>query len=202
MSFDEKEFTQKLPGVINCPKPPIMYSLGSFGQFLCKTCSIIWPYLTDRPPDFKTFRPASLAILCSTDYVRVVRKSPSLHSRKSNPNPKLIDMAEAYFVCHIGPKFQISLIYAFIGCPCLNVSTTPLRQWGFQQCLPFSWKTLRGKYCRYPIAGMGVVDMFRPYSVSVLHQKWCLLLSELPAVKKMPFFGGTQTKLGLSYSCN
>ena len=25
--------------------------------------------------------------------------------------------AEAYFVCHIGPKFQISFIYAFIGCP-------------------------------------------------------------------------------------
>ena len=26
-------------------------------------------------------------------------------------------MAEAYFVCHIGRTFQISLIYAFIGCP-------------------------------------------------------------------------------------
>ena len=24
-------------------------------------------------------------------------------------------MAAAYFVCHIGPIFQISLIYAFIG---------------------------------------------------------------------------------------
>ena len=29
--------------------------------------------------------------------------------------------------------------------PCPNVSTTPLRQWGFRQCLPFSWTTLRGK---------------------------------------------------------
>ena len=28
-----------------------------------------------------------------------------------------------------------------------NVSTTPLRQWGFQQCLPFSWATLRYKHC-------------------------------------------------------
>jgi hypothetical protein len=28
---------------------------------------------------------------------------------------------------------------------CLNVSITPLRQWGFRQCLPFSWTTLRGK---------------------------------------------------------
>ena len=52
-----------------------------------------------------------------TDYGRPVRKSPSLHGQKSNPNPKFIGTAEAYFVCHIGPKFQVSLIYAFIGCP-------------------------------------------------------------------------------------
>ena len=37
--------------------------------------------------------------------------------RKFNPNPKFLGMAEAYFVCHIDPIFQISLIYAFIGCP-------------------------------------------------------------------------------------
>ena len=43
-----------------------------------------------------------------------------------------------------------------------NVSTTPLRQWGFQQCLPFSWTTLRGKHCWHPIAVMGVVDLFGP----------------------------------------
>ena len=42
----------------------------------------------------------------------------------------------------------------------LNVSTTPLQQWGFRQCLPFSWTTLRGKHCRHPIAVMGVVDTF------------------------------------------
>ena len=42
----------------------------------------------------------------------------------------------------------------------LNVSTTPLRQWGFLQCLPFSWTTLRDKHCRHPIAIMGVVDTF------------------------------------------
>jgi hypothetical protein len=41
-----------------------------------------------------------------------------------------------------------------------NVSTTPLWQWGFRQCLPFSWTTLRGKHCRNPIAVMGVVDTF------------------------------------------
>ena len=42
-----------------------------------------------------------------------------------------------------------------------NVSTTPLWQWGFRQCLPFSWTTLRGKNCWDPIAVMGVVDTFR-----------------------------------------
>ena len=47
-----------------------------------------------------------------TDYGRLVRKSPSLHGRKSNPDPKFIVMTEAYFVCHIDPNFQISSIYA------------------------------------------------------------------------------------------
>ena len=53
----------------------------------------------------------------STDYGRPERKQPSLHGLKFNPNPKFLGTAEAYFVCHIGPIFQISLIYAFIGCP-------------------------------------------------------------------------------------
>ena len=39
-------------------------------------------------------------------------------------------------------------------------STTPLRQWGFRQCLPFSWTTRRNKYYWYPISVMGVVDTF------------------------------------------
>ena len=46
--------------------------------------------------------------------------------------------------------------------PCPNVSTTPLQQCGFRQCLPFSWTTLRDKHCRHPIAVMGDVDMFGP----------------------------------------
>ena len=33
---------------------------------------------------------------------------------KAIPNSKFIGTAEAYFFCHIGPIFQISLIYAFI----------------------------------------------------------------------------------------
>jgi hypothetical protein len=52
-----------------------------------------------------------------TDYGRPERKKPLLHGRKFNPNPKFLGMAEAYFVCHIGPIFQISLIYASIGYP-------------------------------------------------------------------------------------
>ena len=53
---------------------------------------------------------------------------------------------------------------------CPNISTTPLRQWGFRQCLPFSWTTLRGKHGWHPIAVMGVVDTFglcvpKPYSL-------------------------------------
>ena len=39
------------------------------------------------------------------------------HGQKFNPNPKFFSTAEAYFVCHISPIFQIFLIYAFIGCP-------------------------------------------------------------------------------------
>ena len=44
---------------------------------------------------------------------------------------------------------------------CPNVSTTPLQQWGFRQCLPFSWTILGGKHCRHPIAVMEVVDTFK-----------------------------------------
>ena len=52
---------------------------------------------------------------------------------------------------------------------CLNVSTTPLRQWGFRQCLPFSWTTLRDKLCWHPIAVMGVVDTFGLQEISFMH---------------------------------
>ena len=51
------------------------------------------------------------------NYGGPVKKLPSLHGQKSTPTPKFLGTAEAYFVCHISPNFQISLIYAFIGCP-------------------------------------------------------------------------------------
>jgi hypothetical protein len=38
----------------------------------------------------------------------------SPHGRKFTPTPKFLVTAKAYCVCHIGPIFQISLIYAFI----------------------------------------------------------------------------------------
>ena len=44
----------------------------------------------------------STEMISDTDYRRLVRKSSSLHSRKSNPTPKFLGTAEAYFVCHIG----------------------------------------------------------------------------------------------------
>ena len=52
-----------------------------------------------------------------TDYGGPLRKWPALHGRKSTSRPKFLGTAEAYFVCHICPNIQISLIYAFIGCP-------------------------------------------------------------------------------------
>ena len=53
----------------------------------------------------------------NTDYGRPERKKPSLNGRKFTPTPKFLGTAKAYSVCHFGPIFQISLIYAFIGCP-------------------------------------------------------------------------------------
>ena len=41
----------------------------------------------------------------------------ALHGRKSTLTTNFLATAEAYFVCYIGPNFQIYLIYAFIGCP-------------------------------------------------------------------------------------
>ena len=40
----------------------------------------------------------------------------------------------------------------------LTYQIMALRQWGFQQCLPLSWTTLRDRHCL--IAVMGVVDTF------------------------------------------
>ena len=67
---------------------------------------------------------------------------------------------------------KIAALTAQPSWQCPNVSTTPLRQWGFRQCLPFRWATLRGKHCRHPIAVMGVVNTFGHSSVSVLRPQF------------------------------
>ena len=57
---------------------------------------------------------------CSEDGLRTPsgeKAITALHGWKLNPNPKFLGTAEAYYVCHIGLIFQISLIYAFTGCP-------------------------------------------------------------------------------------
>ena len=87
-----------------------------------------WPcsegfFLSGCPQSMHQSIPTFL-ILQTTDYGRPERRQPSLHSQKLNPNPKFLGTAEACFVCHIGPIFQISLIYDFIGCPqSVNLST-------------------------------------------------------------------------------
>ena len=74
-----------------------------------------------------------------TDYGRPERKQPSLHGRKFTSTPK-------DFVCHIGPIFQISLIYAFIGCPQSVKKGICILHWLVQaeNTLPFFW-------CRFPL---------------------------------------------------
>ena len=49
-----------------------------------------------------------------------------------------------------------------------NISTTPLQQWSFWQCLPFRWTILRGKHCWHPIVVMGVVDHLGLWLLSIL----------------------------------
>ena len=72
----------------------------------------IWSRIT-RPNISGIFKKITVV----TDYGHpAVRKSSSLDGWKSTPTPKFLGTAKAYFVCHIGPNFQISLIYAFIGC--------------------------------------------------------------------------------------
>ena len=65
----------------------------------------------------RRLRPSSIGqISLPTEYGRPVRKSTSKHGRQSNPNPKFIGTAEAYFVCH-WPKISGFLDFAFIWCP-------------------------------------------------------------------------------------
>ena len=50
-----------------------------------------------------------------TDYGQPVKKLSSLHSQKSNSNPKFLGTDEAYFVYHISPKFQFLWFLPSLG---------------------------------------------------------------------------------------
>ena len=67
-----------------------------------------------------------------------------------------------------------------------NVSTTPLRQRGFPQCLPFSWAALRVKHCWHPIAVVGVVDTFVPqlFSTTKKSADICCLVANFYSYNK------------------
>ena len=45
-------------------------------------------------------------LVWATDYEHLVRKSPSLHGRKSTPTSKFLGTAEAYFYLPQSPKFS------------------------------------------------------------------------------------------------
>ena len=67
----------------------------------------------------------AVCTILSMYYGRPERKWPSLHGRKFNPTPNFLGKVEAYFVCHNGPIFQISLIYAFIAHFQLKIQSLP-----------------------------------------------------------------------------
>ena len=56
------------------------------------------------PTRNNTFK-VSNAMIATANYGRLMRKSPSLHDRRSNPNPKFLGTPKAYFVCHIDQNF-------------------------------------------------------------------------------------------------
>ena len=62
------------------------------------------------------------------------------------------------YVCLIHCLFVCSLCTSIKLSP--NVSTTPIKAMGRQQCLPLSVVQLIGKHCLKPRCRNGVVDMF------------------------------------------
>ena len=57
-----------------------------------------------------------------------------------------------YIRCHLRLQVQVRHLQTSA-----QTYLQPHYEWGFRQCLPFSWTTLRGKHCWHPIAVMGVV---------------------------------------------
>ena len=117
-------FCDYVPHIANTKKYNSIWVFDPF--FICKLYISKKKYQRSKKQDLflHTHMPKNwplkyLNFCSSTDYGRrrPERKLPSLNGWKITPTPKSLATAEAYFVCHISPIFQISLIYAFIGCP-------------------------------------------------------------------------------------
>ena len=90
---------------------------------------------------------------------------------------------------HINIEVYPNDCFILLNCCCQNVSTMPLRQWVFWQCLSFSWSTLRGIHCQHSI---GVVDAFGPCNCN--DQEKCLANLSTQAVRCAP---PTKTELAM-----
>ena len=117
----------------------------------------------------RILEPSQQSLIYSVIYVKSFGHSrkQSFHFRKKGSFLKLQHCLE--LGCQMSnlllesPNFWVLILntaQTYIRCIYIYISTTPLRQWGFRQCLPFSWTTLRDKHCRHPIAVLGVVDTF------------------------------------------
>ena len=119
-----------------------------------------------------------------TDYGRPVRKSTSLHGRKSTP--KFIGKAEAYFVFHIGPNFQISLI----SCLCLHWLSVVCET--RYEIVSFAASEIKKKHCcrwtdhisetvhfRKKLLGFPQTFLYKKWRPKTFSsKKWSLLLSD------------------------
>ena len=115
-------------------------------------------FLFSHLPFFFSFLHFLVEILSLQSTSWIDRSFSEMYVSESNVHCK-------YIQCNFYTFYYLITVIVWFeqtGFPvCPNVFTTRLWQWGFLQCLPFSWATLRGKHCRHPNVIMGVVDMFR-----------------------------------------
>ena len=121
---------------------------------VCTVPAYTIPY--NWQPELRLFWSLVLILMFSSAWVSKVRctdsRRPYCQQRDQSYN-----IHQPFFPIFWHPLPNVGTFFSIYWQPCPNVSTTLLRQWGFRQCLPFSWTTLRGKQCRHPIAVMGVV---------------------------------------------
>ena len=113
----------------------------SIARYPCKVEKILKDSLDSIPS-----HSVKIQIMCKgPDYGRPERKKPSLHGRKFTPTPKFLGTAKAYFVCHFGPIFQISLIYAHIGC----LQSVSWHYPSFLDDISQTWPLCSARQCRH-----------------------------------------------------